>query len=229
MKTAFDKNLHRRYLISLLSEISKTVPEKIAFKGGSCAMLFYDLPRFSFDLDFDILNPLDKKEIDGVLGVLSRQGIVLDAHDKENTLFYLFSYAKGSHKIKIEMNKRIWKNNDYKNIWFMGLPLVIPDETTLFTNKLIALTDRKTPVARDLFDVWFFLSRNFLMREALIKERTGRDIPKYIKYAVRHVRKTYTSRNVLQGLGNALDEGQKDWARDHLISTTIGLLEKQLA
>jgi predicted nucleotidyltransferase component of viral defense system len=225
MSTALDKQLHNRQLITLLSGIVRVIPEKLAFKGGTCAMLFYDLPRFSFDLDFDILRPLDKKDIDTAREILSNYGQIRDEYDKEHTFFFLFDYGKEHKKIKIEMNKRIWKNNVYKNTLFMGLPLAIQDESTLFTNKLAALSDRKNPVARDLFDAWFFMSKGFFMSGELIKERTGKSADEYLCFLLRFIEKVYTKRNILQGLGEVLDEKQKIWAKNHLIEDATRLIK----
>lgn len=38
---------HKRALTQILTSIVKEVGEKLVFKGGTCAFLFYDLPRFS--------------------------------------------------------------------------------------------------------------------------------------------------------------------------------------
>lgn len=225
MKTIFDKELHKRNLVSLLSEIIRLIPEKLAFKGGTCAMLFYELPRFSFDLDFDILKPLDKTDVDTLREILSKYGKIIDEYDKKYTLFFLFDYEKGHRKIKVEMNKRIWRNNVYKNVLFMGLPLSIQDEATLFTNKLVALSDRKNPVARDLFDAWFFMSKGFSICGELIKERTGKLTAIYLSFLRKFINKTYTERNILQGLGEVLDEKQKAWAKRHLTEETIRLIK----
>jgi len=63
--------------------IIKAVPEKTAFKGGTCAALFYDLPRFSFDLDFDIIRPFETRDNDAIKAVLSAYGRVVDEADKK--------------------------------------------------------------------------------------------------------------------------------------------------
>ena len=63
-KQTFNSNKHKQILISLLIDISKRLKDKIAFKGGTAAMLFYDLRRMSLDLDFDILESLTPEEID---------------------------------------------------------------------------------------------------------------------------------------------------------------------
>lgn len=228
MSRIFNKNTHQRFLTILLAGIVKAVPEKIAFKGGTCAALFYGLPRFSFDLDFDILRPLEKRESDSIKEVMTQHGRVLEAREKLYTLFYLFDYGKGYPNIKLEFNKRVWKNNRYQNQWFMGLPLVIPDESTLVTNKFVALTDRKAAVARDLFDVWYLLGQGFLINEELLNERTGKSRAEYCALVMKYIKKVFTRKNVLQGLGETLDDKQKAWARDHLIEETLLAIESLL-
>lgn len=220
--------MHRRYLSALLADIAKAAQDKIAFKGGTCASFFYQLPRFSFDLDFDILKDFQSEDRSLIAEILSRHGTIKESYDKKHTLFYLFDYGKGYPNIKIEMNKRVWKSNHYKLEWFMGIELLIPDESSLFTNKIIALTDRRSPVARDLFDTWYFLQAGYALNDALVLERTGKDTPTYLESAVKFIEKNYTPRNVLQGLGEALDEKQKVWAKTHLITLTVQEIKKRI-
>jgi hypothetical protein len=160
--------------------------------------------------------------------VLSRHGQAKEFRDKRNTLFCLFDYGKGHPNIKVELGRRVWKNNVYRPVWFLGVPLAIADETTTLSNKLVALTDRKTAVARDLYDSWYFLKAGFPVSEALVMERTGKGLAAYLKEAMGFIKKTYTSRNVLHGLGDALDEKQKLWAKDHLVSETILEIGKRI-
>lgn len=75
--------------------------------------------------------------------VTTKEGAIKDFYDKFHTIFFLFDYGKDYPNIKIEFNKRIWNNNRYKTIWFMGIRMKIVDESTLITNKLVVLSDRK--------------------------------------------------------------------------------------
>lgn len=228
MANTFDINLHKRHLTTLLLEICKALDGKIAFKGGTCAMLFYNLNRFSFDLDFDILETLHKEDIDSVKEILSKHGIIKDFFDKRHTIFFLFNYKRDYPNIKIEFNKRVWKHNSYKTIWFMGVRMEIVDEATLLTNKLIAITDRKSPVPRDLFDAYYFLNLAFPISQDLIKERTGKEKQAYLKFLISFIGKHYTARNILQGLGEILGKDQKQWVKEELVRETIDLLKKAI-
>ncbi|MBN3039570.1 MAG: nucleotidyl transferase AbiEii/AbiGii toxin family protein [Candidatus Omnitrophica bacterium] len=226
MSKLFDRDTHMRYLSLLLTVMSKTFPEHLAFKGGTCAALFYNLPRFSFDLDFDIVRPFGNAETSLLREIVSQHGNVREFYDKSFTLFCLFDYGKGHPNIKIELNKRLWKNNTYKPAWFMGVAMRIADESTLITNKIIALTNRRGAVARDLYDTWFFLKKGYSLNDALIMERTSQDKNTYLKSVIMFIKKHFTSRNVLQGLGESLDEKQKVWVKAHLINETMSEIER---
>ena len=91
--------------------------------------------------------------------------------------------------IKIELNKIVWENNSYKPIWFLGVEMKIVDESTLLTNKIVALSDRKMSVTRDIFDVYYFLKLGFRLNESLIKERTGKNTKDYLKSLVPFIQK----------------------------------------
>lgn len=215
----FDPVLHKRVLTALLLEIFKSrgPAEKLVFKGGTCAALFYGLPRLSFDLDFDLSTEFEAREAARLLAVLERQAAVREAKDKANTLFFLLDYAPGAPNVKVEINKRVWKNNSDKSAWMLGVEMRIADERTLATNKLIALADRKNPVARDLFDAHYFLKMGYPLNEALIRERTGRSLKEYLADLGRLVPRIFTAKSVLHGLGDVLDDKQKAWVKARLV------------
>ena len=225
-KKGFNQELHKQILIKILIDIFKGFDEKLGFKGETCAYLFYDLPRISLDLDFDILSPFAKEDIDVIRTMLTKHGIIKDFREKRFTIFFLLDYEKDAPNIKIELNKRVWENNIYKPIWFLGVEMKIVDESTLLTNKIVALSDRKMSVTRDIFDVYYFLKLGFRLNESLIKERTGKNIKDYLKFLVPFIQKTYTPKNILHGLGEILEEKQKEWVKKELIQETIKEIKK---
>jgi predicted nucleotidyltransferase component of viral defense system len=228
MAVKLDLNLHKRILVTLLIEISKKLNGKIAFKGGTCAYLFYNLNRFSFDLDFDILEELKNRDIDEIREILTRNGRIKDFYQKEFTIFFLFDYGRDYPNIKIEFNKRIWGGNRHRIVWFMGQRMKIVDEATFLTNKLVALTNRKRIVSRDLFDTYYFLNLNFPINEDLIKERVRKNKKEYLEYLIDFIQRNYTPKNILQGLGEILNEKQKVWVKKELILATIEEIRKRI-
>ena len=57
-RTMLDHAKHRAVLINILKDIysDPLLRTLLGFKGGTAAMLFYNLPRISVDLDFNLLD-----------------------------------------------------------------------------------------------------------------------------------------------------------------------------
>ena len=225
-KKQFNTDKHKQVLTQVLLDIIKSLGSKLAFKGGTAAMLFYDLPRMSLDLGFDLLENLNDENIDSLKEILGKYGIVKEYRDKKYTIFFLLDYEKYFPNIKIEINKRVWKNNVYDLVRFLGIEIKIADKTSSFSNKLVALSERRTIAARDLFDVHYFFKLGYSINENLIKERTNKSLNEYLSYLKKFIKKHYTIKNVLSGLGEVLDEDQKKWAKNHLLDETIKEIEK---
>ncbi len=228
-KRGFDTDTHKRMLTVLLLDICKNMGSKIAFKGGTASMMFYNLPRLSLDLDFDALEEINEKNQKKIEFILNKHGRILEKENKRNTIFYLFSYSQDSPNIKIEINKRIWENNSYKEKQLMGVPIKIQDETTTLSNKMVALINRKSTVTRDLFDIHFFLTMHFQPNKRLIKERTSMDFEDFLKNLIKHIDDNFNEKNILQGIGELIDDSQKLWMRKNLISEIKELVNKEKA
>ena len=220
-KKSFELDRHKRVLSEILIDIVKYLDGKVVFKGGTAAMMFYNLSRMSLDLDFDLLKELSEKEIDTLKIILKKHGEIKEFRDKRFTIFFLLDYEANYPNIKIEFNKRVWKNNSCEAVWLLGIEIKIADKKTMFSNKLVALSERRALAARDLFDVHYFLKLGYSLNEELIKERTGKTLNEYLKYLKKFIIKNYISKNVLQGLCEILEESQKSWVKDHLISETV--------
>ena len=54
-----NKAKHQLLMTQILKEIYSDIEisSTLGFKGGTCAYFFYHLPRFSVDLDFDLIQP----------------------------------------------------------------------------------------------------------------------------------------------------------------------------
>jgi len=87
----FDKEKHSLLLSNLVKEIYKkpSLAATLGFKGGTAAMLFYDLPRGSVDLDFDLLDESKKDKVfKEIKDLADKFGKNLEAVEKRRTLFF---------------------------------------------------------------------------------------------------------------------------------------------
>jgi predicted nucleotidyltransferase component of viral defense system len=84
------------------------------------------------------------------------------------------SYGKEETKIKIDVNRKIWKANTYEEVSFFGQLIRVQTKETIFANKLVALLERMAN--RDMYDVCFFFQQIWEINKAVIQERTGKNL-----------------------------------------------------
>jgi len=209
-----------------------TIGPLLGFKGGTCAYLFYDLPRFSVDLDFDLLlasnNQEQKKILKKIVDILSRYGQIKDKYVKRFTIFALLSYGDDDHNIKVEINIRQLAENiqdHYILKEHLGILMSVAKKDYLFASKLSALTSRKKAAMRDVFDIHYFAKNNWDINAEIIRGRTGKSVKDYLADCVVFVEKIKDNQ-ILQGLGELVDgEKEKTWIRNHLKAETLFLLK----
>ena len=228
---------HKTHLTNILIDIYKDtfLGSTLGFKGGTAAMLFHDLPRFSVDLDFDVTQAVEKKsntlqEITSKITLLLETKYeIKDSSQKFNTLFWLVSYGAGSINIKIEVSTRENPFNTYELKPFYGVSVKKLHIEDMIAHKLVAATDRTSIAHRDLFDIHYFLSSKYVntINYDVIKHRTGKN-PKEFYVFLSEFLKSVDNKNILQGLGEVLTESQKDWAKAKLLIELKGLVQRQM-
>ena len=218
----FNQAKHRVILIDLLKSIYSDPDLRtiLGFKGGTAAMLFYDLPRLSVDLDFDLLDT-DKSGLvfKKIKAIIEQFGVLREAREKRFTLFFLISYEKGEHTIKIEISKRKGLSG-FELKSYLGVAALVMKADDMAAGKLSALLTRRKLAMRDVFDTWFFLKNKWTINETVLKEKTGLSLKEGLKQAISKLSGIKKSQ-VLQGLGELIDEKQKIWIKDKLIEETI--------
>jgi hypothetical protein len=95
----------------------------------------------------------------------------------------------------------------------------------MFAGKLIALNDRKVVAMRDIFDIYFFGQNNWEIDEDIIIKRTGKPFKNYLSDCIKTV-EGLADNQILHGIGELIDEKQKDWIRNNLKKETIFILKK---
>jgi len=236
MKT-FDITKHKTVMINILMDIYKetSLSAVLGFKGGTAAMLFYGLPRFSVDLDFDLVKPDPnksgevKKIFEKLSTFLSKKYKITDQCLKYNTLFWAISYGANLSHIKIEVSTRDSSFNRYQVIPFYGVSLKVMVVEDMIAHKLMTVITRKSLANRDLFDIHYFLSSPYSteINYDLIKKETG-DSPKVFLTRLLEYISTINPNTVLSGLGEVLTESQKIWAKTKLMIELQGLIQRQI-
>ncbi len=224
-----DINLHKNILIKILKDVysDTELSPFLGFKGGTAAFLFYDLPRFSVDLDFDLL---DQQKEDLVFNkveeILSSYGEVKDAHKKRFTLFFLLSYQQGERNLKVEISRRNF-GSQYQVKTYLGIPMKVMVKKDMAAHKMVAMYQRAGKTNRDIFDVWYFLDNDWPLNEKIIEKRTDLTFKEFLQKSISALEEV-SEQQILSGMGEFLEEEQKDWARQDLKEETLFLLKLKL-
>lgn len=222
---------HRVAMYRLLTGIFRDtyLSAVLGFKGGTACYFFYNLPRFSVDLDFDIIAKKDDATVceevfKRVKEIINREGLTIrDEASKRNTVFFHISYEDAEHNIKVEMSVRDYPNT-YEIKDFYGLSARVLARQDMFAHKLIAATERKRTASRDFFDIWFFFKQGWPINEDIVKLRTGKNLKAYLGHLREFTRGHFSGRNILQGMGEVVDEKQKIWVKNRLKDELIGII-----
>lgn len=228
-----DIKKHKTNLTNILIDVYKDslLSRSLGFKGGTAAMLFYNLPRFSVDLDFDYIG--DKAKISEVVtkitDLLSKKYTIKDQSTKFNTLFWLVSYTKGEHNIKVEVSTRDNSYNRYETKVFYGISVNTMRIRDMIAHKMVAFTERPSVANRDLFDIHYLLGTEHAadINYDVVKKRTGKD-PKEFYVSLLTLVKTINPNKILEGLGEVLTDSQKDWAKAKLLVELLNLIQRQI-
>ena len=216
---------HKNVLIRILKDIfiDPTIGPVLGFKGGTAAHLFYGLNRFSVDLDFDLLDKKrDELVFERMSKILENYGTIKDRRKKRYSLFYLLSYhdkERDAQNIKIEINRRDFGSR-YALKSYLGIAMKVMVKEDMAAHKLVALYEREGKTNRDIFDVQFFLQNNWPIHREIIETRTRLPYLKFLSRCIDIVEKK-KDRGILSGIGELLDEHQKQWVRAKLKAETL--------
>lgn len=227
---ALDITKHKTNLTNVLIGIYKNsyLAPVLGLKGGTAAMLFYQLPRFSVDLDFDLIGQ-DKGFVERMTGELADKYEIKEKSAKFSTLFWRLSYGVGLANIKVEVSTRNYSYNRYNSVPFYGVTVKVLDIRDMAAHKMVAVMERKSTANRDLFDIHYFLSSPVAgeINYEVIKGRTGKNPREFYKDLLDFVGRIKPG-GVLEGLGEVLTQSQKDWAKVKLLEELKGLIQRQM-
>jgi len=221
---------HRNIMVQILKDIfsDTTVGPFLGFKGGTAVYLFYNLPRFSVDLDFDILD-FEKRDhiFEQMKKILTAYGTIKGGDKKRDGLFFNLAYTnktEGAQNIKIDMSSRQF-GSKYEVKSYLGISMNVMVQEDIVAHKMSAMHERGDTTNRDIFDVWFFLKNNWPVNKEIIQKRTGLSYKDFLEESIKRLEAT-DGRDMLSGLGELVEtEKQKDWVRTKLKPDIIFLLK----
>lgn len=223
---SMDTNQHKFLMMQILKDIysDATLASMLGFKGGTALMFFYQLPRFSVDLDFNLLD-LDKQEevFMRVRRILLKYGKIHDEAIKFYGPLLVLDYGVGERKLKVEISNRQYDNHyEWRNL--LGIQIRVMTEADMFAHKLCALLDRTETTNRDIFDCWFFLNRRTPINRQIVESRMETSLEEYLPRCIDSLQQM-PARSLLNGLGELTDSSTKAFVRNKLLPETIQLLQ----
>jgi predicted nucleotidyltransferase component of viral defense system len=221
-----DINKHKFYLVQLLKDIyfDQELAQCLCFKGGTALMFFYELPRFSVDLDFNLISP-DKSDFvyQKVRKILLKYGKIYDEAQKFYGNILVLDYGIKERKLKVEISNRLFNDEyEYKNL--LGINIKTMKISGMFSHKLCALLDRNNLINRDIFDCWFFMNKQVPINKAIIENRTHQSLPGYLQNCIDAI-ENLPNRNLLDGLGELVNPEWKTFIRNKLHAEVLTLLK----
>jgi len=220
---------HKNILLQILKDIfsDTSISPYLGFKGGTAALMFYGLKRNSVDIDLDILDQSKEQEVfEKIQKIVETYGKVIDSRIKRFNLVTIISYDLKSQNIKVEVNRRDF-GSKYELKTLLGISMQVMVQEDMFANKLMAMYERIGKTSRDVYDVWFFIKNNWQINKKLVEDRSKISFKESLFKCIDLLEKM-DNRHILDGLGELLDEAQKDWVRAKLKSDTIFLLKTRI-
>ncbi len=191
----------REYLQTIIlngiyvSDLSK----KIYFMGGTALRFFYNLPRFSEDLDFNAsdLNSQRFKELirQNVKSALLKEGFSVELSFKQRKKLFMADLMfkevvqqynitddqKATLMIKVEVNCPKWELKTESKVlsqYGYNFSSILMSRGNLLSEKLSALLNRER--GRDIYDLLFMLKRKFPFNEGVLKANKIKGNPKEV-------------------------------------------------
>lgn len=171
----------------VLGTVSRETADELVFKGGTALLKFYQLDRFSEDLDFTARETVDWGEVVGrSVRDLENYGAIVEerADDETGSSFRsrlgiqgpLYTGERRSLCfLRVEVNTRASATHVRAlryNPMFPDVPsfdLDVLDEGEILAEKIRALMTRHQP--RDLYDVYHLIERSVRIDSALVQAK----------------------------------------------------------
>ncbi len=224
MKHLTIRNAEEDYLLEFLLYALSDDRRSLVFKGGTALYKFYNLNRFSEDLDFDVVGKrfdVDKtiKKIIRNLELAGMQRTIFEKteYGNETNIRFairgpLYDGSKNSmSRVTINISKRERPISSLEKLLVATYPeipsfeLSVLDAKEIATEKIRCIMTREKP--RDIYDLWFLSKKGITIDVSLVNKK------------LKIYRLTFNSKNFME----KVNEKRNMWRRD-LQDLIIGTL-----
>lgn len=207
--------IHKAWMYRLLTAIADNtlLVKSLRFKGGTCAAMRGILPRFSIDLDFDLIDTSQMELVRQHLEKLFKKlGLKIDDSSKVTPQYFLKYKSEPNQRntVKLDVTFPAPNSNEYEPVRFIDIDRIIYAQTipTMFANKLVSITDRYKKygsiAGRDIFDVHTFFMKGYSYKKEIIEERTGKKTDVFFGELIDFIENKITRKIIDQDLNTLL-------------------------
>jgi len=228
-KQDFFNQFRENTIIEVVQALAKSkAGSQIAFKGGTALKLFYNLPRYSEDIDYDLHGQISPDTLMDIIKthILKRRWEITDDAVKYHTILLELRFAgpERNFRVKIEISTRE-KKLETKILSLRGVPVLTLEPSFLMTEKLITFVERQA--GRDIFDAWFILNNAYSLDEAMITNAFG-DLT-HLYQAILGAIKKADSKKVLRDTGKLLPLDFRNWIKASFLSDFEKLVKSKIS
>ena len=219
-----DISKHKFFLLQVLKDIysEPSLASLLGFKGGTALMMFHNLPRFSVDLDFNLLESSKTTSVyENIRTILANHGSIRDEAVKHYGLLLVLNYESENRNLKVEISTRSYPD-EYELCDYLGISMKVMKLEYMFTHKLMAVLDRNSLTSRDIFDCWFYMKQRTALIQPILDARLKDSFEEYMDKCIEVVSGIKQNR-ILDGIGELLEPQLKNWIKTNLIAEFISL------
>jgi predicted nucleotidyltransferase component of viral defense system len=227
-KQDFFNQFRENTIIEVIQVLAKSeAGSNIAFKGGTALKLFYNLPRYSEDIDYDSLSTIPPQKLMGIIksAIAKRRWEITDDAVKYHTVLLELRFAgpERNFRVKIEISTR--EKELKTNIESLrGVPVLTLEPSFLMTEKLITFVERQA--GRDIFDAWFILNNAYALDEPMIMKNFG-DNKSFFRAILAVINNTESTK-MLRDTGKLLSLDHRNWIKTSFLSDFERLVRNKI-
>lgn len=220
---------HYFYLYNILKDIAldKELSPLLILKGGTSLMFFYELPRFSLDLEFTLV---DKKQellvFKRLLIIASKYGTICEKALEPFGAKVVLGYGEEYWNIEIEVSNQYW-GEESDLLRLDGFSLNVMSLSDIYTHKLIALGEGNNVTGKEIFDIWFLGDKFIIPNADIVMKRVGRSLAEQLSLDISILEKL-TNDQFISSLELLLLQEKEKWASTSLLPKAISSLRRRL-
>jgi predicted nucleotidyltransferase component of viral defense system len=227
-KQEFFNQYRANTIIEVIQAVAKSdAGSHLAFKGGTALKLFYGLPRYSEDIDYDFLGKISPQRMMDILKslVAKKKWEVTDDAVKYNTILLELRFAGPERNFRIKLEVLTREKELKTTIQSLrGVPVLTLEPSFLMTEKLITCVKRMA--GRDIFDAWFILDNAYRLDETLLLDTFG-GLNNFFSDLLKAAQKV-DSKKILRDTGKLLSIDQRNWIKTTFLSDFQRLVSTKL-